>query len=102
MRQSTSMERARKGAAAQQLGDVGALVRELGERLKEFVVKLLVDRVARPAEGRNIVELVVVANREAREHRHAPEDLGDALLERCFGPAAWGGFHDSHFAARLS
>jgi hypothetical protein len=78
---SNSMEGAREGATAQHLDRVRALFGKVCERLCEVLIEFLAGGVTRPREGRDIGYFQVVAQREAREHRHAPKDRRDVGLD---------------------
>ena len=74
------MQRACEGAAAQQLGRLGALVDQLEQRARDLVegrLLILVRRVASEVPWQRAVE----AHREAVELRAAPEQVVEPLVD---------------------
>lgn len=105
------MKCACESAAAKKVDGVWALVRKFGKRFNEILVELPIGRIAGPAVHRDIVKFKVAANCEAGEDGRASEDLCNVCFQRRFGfgariiregDSALSGFHDVHFATRLS
>ncbi len=105
------MKCACESAAAKKVDGVGALIRKFGKRFNEILIELPIGRIAEPAVHRDIVKFKIAANCEAGEDGHASEDLCNVCLQRRFGfgaritrvgNSALSGFHDVHFATRLS